>query len=1281
MRIRLVLEHTIRSLLAACAALACGPALAALTDVSTVPLASASEILVKPNILLILDNSGSMESLFMPDDVSSDTGRTGFRNSQCNTMYYNPATTYALPKNADGTDFAAATFTSAKTNGYNAASSSTNLSTSFKAHSSDTAQAAYYWVLTGGAALTPHQGACLDAIASSATTSIAATGGGTWDKVTVSATSGPGASDERVNFANWYSYYRTRMMMMKAAVSRVFAGVSDSYRVGFLVIEPYASVESSEFVPIADFDATQKTTWFSTLFSQVGVSYTPLRRALSRAGRYFAGVQDGINSGMSDDPVQYSCQQNFAILTTDGYWNSSAGQKIDGSAMDNQDGDIAITPPPLYDGTLDSITDTTVSRQYSFGGFFCGFNKKRIYYTDTTTRTVTTYSAGGSVVSGPTTTTTVSGPQLYSATCYTIVNPANPVPNPLNLASNPVVTFTPGVAGTSGGSSGSLADVAQYYYRGPYDRGNGLFSLRQAGSTGALGTDVGTECNVPGIGLGVEADNNPCQHMTTFTLGLGLAGTIGYQQDYKTATTGDFKLVREGNLNWPTAVADQASALDDLWHAAVNGRGTFFSAADPDSVVTGLSAALANIESRVSSAAAAATSNLEPVAGDNFAYVGKFTTKTWDGDIEAHEIDLTTGVVQTPVIWSAQAKLNTTTAGSCDTRNIKLFRAGATGNLVNFTWNTYGCDAGGNQTGSPDTGLNGAEQANFGASAVTALTQSSDMTNGGGGSFDQITAARGENLVNFLRGQRGHENFVPGDAIGYYRARTNILGDIVNAQPVYVRAPFANYSDKGYDTYKSTHSSRTPMVYVAANDGMLHAFFAGTSVSDLQGGVEAWAFIPTVVLPKLYKLADNNYENLHTWYTDGTPTIGDVCTADCAVADVAAATWKTILVGGFNGGGKGYYALDVTDPVNPKGLWELKHSNTCFDPGDSATFYADCHLGLSYGNPIISKLSDGRWVVFVTSGYNNVNSPSISGDGEGYLYVLEANTGKILYKIGTNSGSSFTPSGLNKITNWVDATLTNNATLRVYGVDLRGNVWRFDVNDTINPAGREATRIATARDPDGVRQPITTRPELAEIGSPPEPFVYVATGRYLGTTDIPEVGVTAQVQSLYAIHDPLNTTAYASLRTSLREQTITNVGAGGTSTRTVSCTGNCNSLDGWFVDFPDNGERVNVDMKLQLGTLVVATNVPNTSACAVGGYSWLNYFDFRNGAPVATSPGGLVGQRLADSLVVGLNIVRLPSGKTVVIATNADARQRTIDVPFDTPAPTGRRISWREVAQ
>lgn len=1499
--------------------LAASSAMAGVTDLADTPLASGTSGQAKPNVFFILDDSGSMAWKYMPDGMSSST--IGYRNYQCNTIYYNPSITYEIPKAYDGVflnNASQTAFSAAYVNGYDSYmgsnSGTTNLSSAFSADDSESGRAAYYWVLnnpttdTSATSLVPLNTRCNHSTASvtSSTTGVCCdtradknytstcsnptyptnspatcAGGKTlvWKKVLVSSTSGPGSTDERQNFANWYSYYRTRMMMMKAASARAFFQIGDNYRVGFMTIHPGtfdqdtgnvsgSSVDSDKFLKISDFNSTHRSNWFSKLFSQTTNSSTPLRPALAVAGNYYAGKNTGYSQGMipttADDPVQYSCQQNFTILTTDGYWNGGDGRQLTNTlSVGNQDGVIseldaynpagsklAMSPRPIYDGasttyvwntasnayrtvtcTMPTVTVQERTRQYqactstnslktrissnsgstwsdwyfvssctvdnsgtsrrqcATGGtgkqtrtssnsgatwtawtdltdsysvcvvdnsgssrrqcrdaYKCESNATwangQCTGTDDTTlplcrssvgawannpaascaaaglptaqdgagvavecqevpdsgykieyqATVTSKTFPGPNQSGTqigATATSVAPWAEYSACQATVpAQPANGAVTGAGLP-DPPANCTSGLQewpcetlSSSGGSSNSLADVAQYYYKTDL-RTNSLGNC-----TGGLGGSLSVcDNNVPSSGTGAEDDRANWQHMTTFTMGLGLSGTLSFSPTYKTDSSGTFADIRAGTVNWPVPSANSASALDDLWHAAVNGRGLYFSASNPDAVVNSLQSALSGIAARVASAAAAATSNLEPVAGDNFAYTAKYVTQKWTGELEAREIDLDSGVVGATPIWSAQTKLDALAKGACDNRNIKLFRAGATNNLVDFKWNTYACNGTGSPTGAAVTTLDTAEQDNFGSAQVAQLSHYPNMSTGVAPStVDQRSLAAGANLVNYLRGQRGKEGFDSGppatvdNANKLYRARDGVLGDIINAQPVFVKAPFAEYSDPGYTNFKTNNSNRTPVVYVAANDGMLHAFYAGTSATDPNGGVEAWAFIPTMALPNMYKLASENYANQHTYLVDGTPTAADVfdknASADCALATPSTPEncWRTILVGGLNKGGKGYYALDITDPATPKALWEFKNGTTCISVNATTKVptvdsYTDCHIGYTYNNPLVGKLADGTWAVFVTSGYNNDN-------GQGYLYVLNAMTGKILYRIDTGVGTAGDPSGLNHINAWVNSPLTNNTIDRVYGVDLKGNIWRFDVNDTIVPSGREATRVAQVVDPAGVPQPITIKPELAEISG--QPFVYVATGRYLGTTDVAD----SQTQTLWGIKDPMGATAVTNLRTTLGERTIVNQGSGNTATRTITAS-SCATGEGWFVDLPDDGERVNIDMKLQLGTLIFASNVPLSDACSIGGYSWLNFISHTTGCAVS---GGTVGMKLVgdsgtNSLAVGVNVVRLPSGKTVVIATTSAAEQITLEPSIAGDPSDGKRVSWRELLQ
>jgi hypothetical protein len=108
-------------------------------------------------------------------------------------------------------------------------------------------------------------------------------------------------------------------------------------------------------------------------------------------------------------------------------------------------------------------------------------------------------------------------------------------------------------------------------------------------------------------------------------------------------------------------------------------------------------------------------------------------------------------------------------------------------------------------------------------------------------------------LVNFIRGQRANEGFQIGSLDKIFRRRgkgvlvEGYIGDIVNSQPVYVGQPFANYQENNYGR-TSRASDREPMLYVGANDGMLHAFYATTDTTVANHGQEAWAIIPSAVL-------------------------------------------------------------------------------------------------------------------------------------------------------------------------------------------------------------------------------------------------------------------------------------------------------------------------------------------------------------------------------------------------------------------------------------------------
>jgi type IV pilus assembly protein PilY1 len=807
-------------------------------------------------------------------------------------------------------------------------------------------------------------------------------------------------------------------------------------------------------------------------------------------------------------------------------------------------------------------------------------------------------------------------------------------------------------------------------------------------------------------------DTNNTQHMVTFTLGLGLDGELSYRPDYETAGSGDFFDIQQGTKKWTVPVADQPTALDDLWHAAVNGRGVFFSAKDPETLTSSLSETLNQLQARVGAGAAAATSNLQPVAGDNFAFTAQYQTNDWVGDLKARTIDLSSGIVATATLWSAATILD---GRDHVDRRIFLYDSGdSAGNKmkhfcmpadVSAVW----CNDG--------AGLTAGEQANFNPTVI-ALTQEGQWT----------SAGSTQDLVNYLRGDTLNYNTgaAPRGANDLFRSRASIMGDIVNAQPAYVRKSPFQYSDAGYSGFKSctegTGAScagaqfpdpskpRRGTVYAAANSGMLQAFetdynnnayyqTAGITTSattddtftgnNAGNGVERWAYIPTMVLPELYVLANEPYT--HKYFVDGTPTVGDICLSPCT----AQGDWRTILVAGLNSGGRGYYALDVTNPLAPKALWEFSYTASCVTVAPltgvpaGGPFTGDCNVGLTYGNPIIVKRSsDGKWVVLVTSGYNN-GSADGAGDGGGYLYILDAANGQILHRLATGSGSAGIPSGLAKINAWSTNSAVDNTALAVYGGDLGGDLWRFDLNyqGGLNVNYLSVTKVAHVKDSSGTAQPITVKPELGEYAN--KRIILFGTGQFLQNAD----KSTTSQQTIYALRDEPAVAGTAGVGCDgavvcdVRGATVKmrQFAAGSiTDTRTVNPSDpapNWATDYGWRIDLPDSGERVNVDPQLQLGTLVIASNVPSNDTCTAGGSSFINFLDYATGSYVPGSAGNAASVKIGASLTVGMNVVMLPGGKVVSIVTTADNQQLTKDTPVPPSTFTGRRVSWRELVR
>lgn len=1472
--------------------------IAATVDLATAPLATSTTTSVKPNLLFVLDNSGSMAFTYLPDKADDFRGAYGYHSSQCNAIYYNPNITYLPPLDANKNAYPDSSFIAAKDSGFDTSTATRDLNSQFTANrfepdSANTAYSAYGSSAAVGGALGPYGAFYYDysgsvtnknyssssssfytecntslssattvfskrRLASNETTPITIVSSGnsapqatitfsgssstsvsaitvngisiisstysgsasssttaaqiatrittygngysavavgsivtitgpsgalgftpvitksgsmtmtptafsalTINSITVNGVqlmSGPAVSSSTTsttasniaakitlngfsatasgstitvtgptsatnyapvltsattltyttdvfpditpanltNFANWYSYYRNRMLMMKTSAGRAFSKLDASYRVGLMKINS----STAPVVEVGPFETSKRSDWYSTFYSIDPNGGTPLRQALSNAGLYYAGKLSGT------DPVQYSCQQNFTILSTDGYWNGANGVQLDGStAIGNQDNRAA---RPMYDGS-------TLVNQWTFTYTRDTFSKvKADCPTSNSTRKLQTQSQIGSctrtVSTGSCTPTNWSNDGLatISGTCNTTSAPSS---------TTPVIQSI--VQDTTSTASDTLADVAMYYYQN---------DLRDP-DLNNCGTVVAPETVGPLCENNVfisSTDNNTQQHMTTFTLGLGGSGKMNYSSSYLVDTAGDYISVKLGSVahpaatppvcswqadgttcNWPIPGSDRVENIDDMWHAAINGRGAYFSATNPTSLSEGLGNALSSVNAKKGAAAAAATSTLNPVADNNTAFFASYTTVEWRGNLEARSINTDTGVISANATWCVEdvvagscattpvaQSTGDTTIYNCETPNAVTCDGGVLGYSGNSTSGTIYCKVPvaractgtmrglvnatddtrniytANSTGDALVSFNNAyATANptyFNASTLSGLSQWSSLTSG-----QQTLAVN--NIVNFLRGKPNYED-VSTNTDRLFRYRQAVLGDALESQPTFVGKPVFSYPYPGYSAFKSAQAGRLGTIYLGTNDGMMHAFDA-TDVPATRGK-ERWAYIPSMVMPNMWRLADKNYSTLHRNFVNGSPSTSDICTLNCD--DAANAVWKTILVGGLGGGGRGYYALDITNPASPSLLWEF----TTMAGTGAAAQYDDDDLGYSYSNPIITRLSDANntWVVIVASGYNNV-SP---GDGKGYLYVINASTGRIISKISTNEGDTTTPSGLAKVAGY-NLDPVGNTIGYIYGGDLGGNVWRFNANDTATTAAigtgsvmKFATLFSTTPPSTTLQpQPVTTTPVLGKISG--KRVIFVGTGKYLETGDLNN----RQIQSEYAIQDDDASSTFVNPRATLVQQRLTSSSSGAATRQATSYAVDFYSGRGWYVDFPEGGERVNIDSTLVQGALLVPTIVPSNTACSPGGHGWLNFLDYKTGGALGSTDinsNGLASIKY-DSPIVGGNIIYI-DGNPVYIPITADG---TIQTPPDLPIPPvqasfkGKRTLWREL--
>ena len=593
-----------------------------------------------------------------------------------------------------------------------------------------------------------------------------------------------------------------------------------------------------------------------------------------------------------------------------------------------------------------------------------------------------------------------------------------------------------------------------------------------------------------------------------------------------------------------------------------------------------LSSAFAEIISRSGSAASAAV-NSSAITESSRLYQALFSTADWSGSLVAASIKSNGDLGTSP--WAGEAGKLIPAPGSR-----KIFSTNidtGTAVAVPFTWATIGA------------------------------TRQSQL---------QPSDSQGSIRLDYLRGDRSNEVRSAGTLRN--RSPDSVLGDIVNAAPLYVGSPpfrYGTLETADYATFQTEQKDRTKMLYVGANDGMLHAIGA-------DDGIEKWAFIPSSVFKNLYSLTDPGYQ--HKFYVDGSPVMGDA---------YYGSNWHTVLLGGLNNGGQGIYALDVTTPdtasqiaVTNKYMWEFTDAK--------AAPYGDIDLGQTYSRPAIARVSNGQWVAIFGNGYNNTLADGAeSTTGNAVLYVVELSTGKLLSKLNTGAGRSVDPLAQNRPNGLSSPAVADvegdNIADYVYAGDLFGNMWKFDITDenvgswkvSYSDASSNPLPLFVAKDSSDRRQPITTKPSIIGGARGEGLMVLFGTGKFLELAD--RNLSSLKPQSYYAIHDKNTTTStdIVTARSQLTQQTVDIEGKldipPNRPYRITSANIPASGSRGWYIDLlaPGSvfqGEMVIANSVLRNGRVNFSTLIPNTDPCAYGGTSWLMDMNAYTGARTEFTP-------------------------------------------------------------
>jgi len=933
--------------------------------------------------------------------------------------------------------------------------------------------------------------------------------------------------EARQNAANWYQYYRRRAFPVKNAIAEVI-DAQPNFRFGMTVLNQtnklFTEVPDVSVTNYSSHNTSIKQKYFA--YDQPGAG-TPLRNALYRAGQYY---DDTLSSPYNtDDPILYSCQKNFTVLFTDGYWNSSFSYSVG-----DNDGD---------------------------------------------------------------------------------------------------------------GESNTVADIAHHYY----------MDVDLSPLEDNVKPDLPLESDLPVVKLNpTESDEETThQHMVTFTVAFGVTGNLSDGDDDKKPdldANGDAWPDGEPTKggNWGDAFNSNLEKIDDLWHAAYNSAGVYASASTPTEVSERLIEAISAIAARVGSASAVAL-NSGTLNANSRLYQARFNSNGWSGDLFSRPLQdgpvdktgpsgVPDGIDDSPSVCNAYPTIGEVCDVEWSAAAELASMAHATRKVFTLEDDTY-------------TAVDFKDLGDLGANQQTALKTDPDTAIVGANSD-------GQDRIDYLRGDHSKEADQSG---GSFRTRfevmnydnsasigsKSVLGDIISSAPAYVGAPNFFYPNTiestKYTEYKLAQRNRKGVVYVGANDGMLHAFDAST-------GTEKFAYVPSVLVNKLNLLTSTRYNSGHSYFMDGSPTIFDAYDSD----------WKTILASSAGAGAQLVFGMNITDPNATNLLTALDPWEFTDNPrADAGGTYGDIDLGYTIGDVRFGKMNNGEWAVIFGNGYNNTfEDGNVSTTGNGAIYVVNAFTGALIKKFDTQVGMAEDPTGGDRPNGVATVTpVDTDGDFKIdalYAGDLFGNTWKVDVKNSNESNWKFAYETSgapapffVAKDTNGVEQPITSALTIKRHPiERSQTLVLFGTGKYFEVGDSASAGAATQIQSFYGIWDNNKLAEIKPARSKLLKQEILAIenvtGTDGLKREFRVTSSEKDDLSykidwttdrGWYIDLrfgTEFGERVVVNPLIRNDRIIFVTQTPDEDPCSAGGTSWIMEINANDGNRLDVPPFDVNGDGYID---------------------------------------------------